>query len=80
MDPHATRATPRDAAALHLLAPAAGLAADDGGGSATMTFYETLKRRRFDQEGLAPRDLLRRDYKQWDMGVRGGRWRERPGV
>jgi hypothetical protein len=31
-------------------------------------FYQTLKRERFDQMGLSPRDLLRRDYKQWDMG------------
>ena len=32
---------------------------------AMTSLYETLKRKRFDQSGLSPRDLLRRDYKQW---------------
>jgi exopolyphosphatase len=60
----ASRATERDAAALARLAPLAGLPA----AADVSSFYETLKRRRFDQAGLSPRDLLRRDYKQWDMG------------
>jgi|AntAceMinimDraft_1070359.scaffolds.fasta_scaffold33364_2 inorganic pyrophosphatase/exopolyphosphatase len=68
LDANATRATPRDAAALKRLAPAAGLATD----AEAEAFYHTLKRERFDQAGLSPRDLLRRDYKQWDMGVRTG--------
>ena len=64
LDPNATRATPRDAAAIKILAPAAGLRDD----VEIEAFYQTLKRERFDQKGLSPRDLLRRDYKQWDMG------------
>ena len=35
---------------------------------AMTSLYETLKRKRFDQSGLSPRDLLRRDYKQWTLG------------
>lgn len=64
LDFAASRATERDAAALARLAPLAGLSAD----ADVLAFYETLKRRRFDQAGLSPRDLLRRDYKQWNMG------------
>ena len=64
LDFAASRATERDAAALARLAPLAGLSAV----ADVAAFYETLKRRRFDQAGLSPRDLLRRDYKQWDMG------------
>lgn len=64
LDFAASRATERDAAALARLAPLAGLSAR----ADVAAFYETLKRRRFDQAGLSPRDLLRRDYKQWDMG------------
>ena len=64
LDFSASRATERDAAALARLAPLAGLSSS----ADVDAFYETLKRRRFDQAGLSPRDLLRRDYKQWDMG------------
>ena len=64
LDFSASRATARDAAALARLAPLAGLSSS----ADVDAFYETLKRRRFDQAGLSPRDLLRRDYKQWDMG------------
>lgn len=65
LDPEATRTTPRDAAALRVLSPAAGFSGDADADA----FYQTLKRERFDQMSLSPRDLLRRDYKQWDMGV-----------
>ena len=65
LDAAATRATARDEAALRALAAAAGV--EDP--AAAAAFYETLKRERFDQKGLSPRDLLRRDYKQWVMGV-----------
>ena len=65
MNPDAARATPRDAAALRTLAATTAILSDAG---ETEAFYQTLKRERFDQKGLSPRDLLRRDYKQWDMG------------
>ena len=58
-------ARPYEANALEVLLPAAGLNLDRRD---VEWFYHTLKQRRFDQAGLPPRDLLRRDYKQWDMG------------
>ena len=54
----ATRVHARDAAIVPILASLAGTG-DVG------AFHDELKRRRFDQSGLSPRDLLRRDYKQW---------------
>jgi hypothetical protein len=39
------------------------------------SFHDELKRRRFDQSGLSPRDLLRRDYKQWRfVGAENEAW------
>ena len=54
----ATRVHARDVAIVPILASLAGTG-DVG------AFHDELKRRRFDQSGLSPRDLLRRDYKQW---------------
>ena len=54
----ATRVHARDVAIVPILASSAGTG-DVG------AFHDELKRRRFDQSGLSPRDLLRRDYKQW---------------
>jgi hypothetical protein len=48
----------RDAAIVPILASVAGT-------GDVAAFHDELKRRRFDQSGLSPRDLLRRDYKQW---------------
>jgi inorganic pyrophosphatase/exopolyphosphatase len=84
LDPAATRSTPRDVAAVDALAPRVAAKVGDvalvdaSGASARIGFYEELKRRRFDQRGLSPRDLLRRDYKQWTMG--DGRWGWEVGV
>jgi inorganic pyrophosphatase/exopolyphosphatase len=54
----ATRVHARDAAIVPILASLAGT-------GDVAAFHDELKRRRFDQFGLSPRDLLRRDYKQW---------------
>ena len=54
----ATRVHARDVAIVPILASLAGTG-DVG------AFHDELKRRRLDQSGLSPRDLLRRDYKQW---------------
>ena len=60
----ATRVHARDVAIVPILASSAGTG-DVG------AFHDELKRRRFDQSGLSPRDLLRRDYKQWRFVPRG---------
>ena len=60
----ATRVHARDVAIAPILASSAGTG-DVG------AFHDELKRRRFDQSGLSPRDLLRRDYKQWRFVPRG---------
>ena len=54
----ATRVHARDEAVAPILASLAGI-------GDPARFHDELKRRRFDQSGLSPRDLLRRDYKQW---------------
>lgn len=54
----ATRVHARDVAIVPILASLAGTG-DVG------AFHDELRRRRLDQSGLSPRDLLRRDYKQW---------------
>ena len=54
----ATRVHARDEAVAPILASLAGT-------GDPARFHDELKRRRFDQSGLSPRDLLRRDYKQW---------------
>jgi exopolyphosphatase len=54
----ATRVHARDEAVAPILASLAGT-------GDPVRFHDELKRRRFDQSGLSPRDLLRRDYKQW---------------
>ena len=54
----ATRVHARDEAVAPILASLAGT-------GDPASFHDELKRRRFDQSGLSPRDLLRRDYKQW---------------
>lgn len=55
----ATRVHARDVAIVPILASLAGT------GESIGAFHDELKRRRRDQSGLSPRDLLRRDYKQW---------------
>ena len=54
----ATRVHARDEAVAPILASLAGT-------GDPARFHDELKRRRFDQSGLSPRDLLRRDHKQW---------------
>ena len=60
----ATRVHARDVAIVPILASLAGTG-DVG------AFHDELRRRRLDQSGLSPRDLLRRDYKQWRFVPRG---------
>ena len=64
----ATRVHARDEAVAPILASLAGT-------GDPASFHDELKRRRFDQSGLSPRDLLRRDYKQWRfMGDENKAW------
>ena len=67
LDASATRVHDRDRAVVPRLASLAGC-----GGDAADRFHAELKRRRLDQSLLSPRDLLRRDYKQWRFVPRAG--------
>ena len=68
LNSRATRVHARDEAVAPILASLAGT-------GDPASFHDELKRRRFDQSGLSPRDLLRRDYKQWRfVGAENEAW------
>ena len=66
LDASVTRVHDRDRTIVPRLASLAGC------GDGVDRFHAELKRRRADQSALSPRDLLRRDYKQWRFVPRGG--------
>ncbi|SIQ62924.1 exopolyphosphatase [Alkalispirochaeta americana] len=60
LDPAAQRTTPDDQAMVDLLLPRAEQSQDD--------LFQVLQREKFNVSDLETRDLLRKDYKEWQIG------------
>ncbi|POR03629.1 hypothetical protein AU468_05120 [Alkalispirochaeta sphaeroplastigenens] len=60
LDPAAQRTTPDDQAMVDLLIPRAGEGQDE--------LFQVLQREKFNVSDLETRDLLRKDYKEWQIG------------